>query len=223
MSNAVVLFGDSHAEAAFRDFTKTFPNIVLIDKHHNSKTMFSVGRDKSIIGFRNSTVEQIKSFQKAVLCFVFGEIDCRCHIHLQRRRFGRDEDEVIEQLVSAYLRTINALTSALQNCRVVIFGVSPPAPSEDQLPTFKYKGAESVRNFTPFFGTNSTRLRYTKKVNEQLAARCREFNFIYFNPYEEYTDPSTGLMREDCADESRIHIKDGAKLQQLFAARVLNV
>jgi len=62
--------------------------------------MFRIGRDNIIINYDKS-----HHTKDDIICIVYGEIDCRCHIRRQILN-GRDEDAIIEELVHNYFKTI---------------------------------------------------------------------------------------------------------------------
>ena len=150
-------------------------------------TMYRVGRDKEILEFDAS-----EHNEQSILCFVYGEIDCRCHIHKQILR-GRNEDDIIRELVTNYM---GALQQTIQDhMRIIVVGVIPPTTRSE------YEGVhgslvESERqyihgvdkqNLVPFLGTEAERVRYTTKVNALLEELCATHGYIYFNPYAYYT------------------------------------
>ena len=89
------IFGDSHACASFKNLQVPHENM-----YQNSITMFRIGRDNTII---NYNLDMDITRNTILLCY--GEVDCRCHIGKQVN-LGRNEDTVINELVSDYFKTI---------------------------------------------------------------------------------------------------------------------
>ena len=115
-----------------------------------SKTMHGVGKSRVIPKFdaREHTPESI-------ICFVFGEVDCRCHIKRQKDT-GRDEDEIVRELVQRYFAVILRSISSFK--KIVVVGVIPPARYKD----FPHDGE------WPVLGTDEERVRFTRKVNKLM-------------------------------------------------------
>ena len=161
------IFGDSHALFSFKGLAIPHQN-----RHQISITMHRIGRDKLIV---NYTPDIDLLDNTIVICY--GEVDCRCHVGKQIL-FGRNEDEVIQELVSSYFRTISQISKA----HIIIVGVIPPVSQEEHE---KIHGP--ISHEFPFVGTNEDRIRYTQKVNEKLKNYSLKNDYIYFNPYEYYT------------------------------------
>ena len=92
------IYGDSHAKNNFKNL-----NLPHRDLHQNSITMFRIGRDNCIMNFNNREHDQ-----NSIICLVYGEVDCRCHIQRQIN-LGRNEDEVIYEVVDNYFKTIQKI------------------------------------------------------------------------------------------------------------------
>jgi len=175
----IFLYGDSHAERSFKGLQLPF-----VDCHCNSITMHRIGRDGIIINFDPS-----QHTKDSVLCFAYGEVDCRCHVQKQIN-LGRDENEVISELVQAYFCT---LKKNIQTCRaVIIVGVLPPTDREEC-------------EF-PVAGSDEDRVRFTRKLNRLLKSYCSQVGYIYLAPYSHYTRED-GLMIRELSDEN-VHLGD---------------
>ena len=85
-------------------------------------------------------------------------------------------DDVIQELVNNYIRTIQNNTIDI-DVKIIIVGVIPPTKQNDY---------EILHEF-PFVGTDEDRVRYTNKVNKLLEEISNYNNYIYFNPYSYYT------------------------------------
>ena len=91
----IFIYGDSHACFSFKNIT-----IPVINKYEFSLTMFRIGRDNVIINFDSNDLDETN-----IYCFNYGEVDCRCHIQRQINS-GREEDDIITELVDRYFLTI---------------------------------------------------------------------------------------------------------------------
>lgn len=175
----IYIYGDSHA-------CNSFDSLPL--KHENcycsSITMFRIGRDNIIINFNKDI---IKSNDTIVL--VYGEVDCRCHIHRQIN-LGHNEDSVINDLVNKYFQTIQNNTKDI-DVNIIIVGVIPPTRKED----YEFFN-KKVNNEFPFIGTDEDRVRYTNKVNKLLEELSIQNKFIYFDPYDYYKNIDGTLNHE---------------------------
>jgi len=164
------LYGDSHCDNCFK-------NLKLEHKNFwQSITMYRVGRDNKIINFVDS--------KNIVL--VYGEIDCRTNIGKQIN-LGRNEDEIIETLITNYFKTI-ANTSF---DKIIIVGIIPPTKQNDYE---KIHGP--ILHKHPFVHSDEDRVRYTKKMNHLLNEYCNKYNYIYFNPFDYYTREDGTLKYE---------------------------
>jgi hypothetical protein len=67
----IYLFGDSHARFSFKNM-----NLEHKDLHTSGVTMFRIGRDNQI-----PLINNIHINVSDIIVFVYGEVDCRCHIH----------------------------------------------------------------------------------------------------------------------------------------------
>ena len=182
------VFGDSHAEFNMKGFPL---------QHHNlrqySITMHRIGRDNTIVNFINFFNNPASTF----LLF-YGEVDCRCHIGKQIA-LGRKLDEIIEELVGNYFRTIsNNIKSYKQ---IIIGSVTPPTRKE------KYESNHGpVTHGFPFIGTDEERSLYTRLVNEKMKEYCDKYNYTFLDLTPYYADED-GMMIFEKSD-TRVHIKD---------------
>jgi len=192
----IYIYGDSHANFNFKNLNLPHKNY-----YHNSITMHRIGRDNIIINFNRNQIKE-----KDTIVLVYGEVDCRCHIHRQIK-LGKEEDEVISELVSSYFRTIQNNVSL--HTKVIIVGIVPPT----------YKPIEETSDddqtrILPIIGTNEERVRYTYKVNILLEEMANAHNYVYFNPHSYYTS-SEGTMKPELS-ENCVHIGNNTYLLEKF-------
>jgi hypothetical protein len=190
------LYGDSHARFSFKGLTLPY-----IDRHEASITMFRIGRDNHLINFNPNEHDNT-----SILCFVYGEVDCRCHIQRQID-LGRLEDKVVEELVTNYINTIKSGVKSYK--KIIITGVIPPTNQND----FEQQNGPIEHEF-PFVGNEESRVRYTNKVNHLLQEHCKENNFIYFNPYLHYTRDD-GTLKYELSDRI-VHLGDTTYFLERF-------
>lgn len=192
----IYLYGDSHANKGFQNLPFPFQN-----RHCASITMFRVGRDNMIINHNPQEVND-----KDTVLLAYGEVDCRCHIQRQINS-GRNEDDVICELISNYFRTIR--NNIHPQAKVVIVSI---------IPTTKQSELESIHgpitHAFPFVGTDEDRVRYTVKMNHLLEKNANQNGYYFFSPYAHCTNPDGTLcfeMSDTCG-----HLKDATLLLEQF-------
>ena len=80
--------------------------------------MFRISRDNIIINFDKDKIIN----ENDIIILSYGEIDCRCHIQRQINN-GRNEDDIINDLVNKYFITIK--NNVVKKCKIIIVGVIP--------------------------------------------------------------------------------------------------
>jgi hypothetical protein len=182
------IYGDSHGKFCFQNLP-----IPFYDRHNSSITMFRIGRDNAIVNFNN-----IEHDENSIICLVYGEVDCRCHIQRQIN-LGRNEDEVIRELVDNYFKTVQNNVTVFK--KIIVVGVMPPTKQSD----YENLYGPITHDF-PFVGHDLDRVRYTNKVNMHIEQNCANCGYIYFNPFDFYTRPD-GTLKYELSDLlSLIHI-----------------
>jgi hypothetical protein len=193
----IYIYGDSHAHFSFKNLKLPHNNL-----WRASITMHRIGRDNHIINFANKTNLQSND----IIILAYGEIDCRCHIQRQID-MGRNEDEIINELVTNYMRTIK--NNITETANIIIVGVIPPTIRAD----YEILNGPITHEF-PFVGTDENRIRYTNKVNNSLEAAAKNNNYIYFNPYLYYTRPNGALKHE--LSDLNVHLGDNSHFLESF-------
>jgi hypothetical protein len=201
----IFIYGDSHAYNSFKGLKYDHRNC-----HQNAITMFRIGRDNIIINFNK---DDIRENDILVLCY--GEVDCRCHVQRQINT-GRNEDDVIHELVSSYYQTIvnNINTIANKNVKIIMVGVIPPTKQSD----YESLHGPILHDF-PFVGSDEDRVRYTDKVNKKIEELAKERNFTYFNPYLYYTRKD-GTLRYELSDYI-VHLGNNSYFLKKFYSKIL--
>lgn len=180
----IYIYGDSHADRCFKGLMVHYYNL-----HVPSITMFRIGRDNTIINFNKEHMKK-----NDIIILSYGEVDCRCHIQKQIN-LGKDEDDVINELVYNYFRTIKNNTVDM-NINIIIVGVIPPVRQYE----FEEINGPIIHEF-PFVGTDENRVRYTNKMNKLLEKMSIDNKYIYFNPYSYYTRPD-GTLKFELSDKT---------------------
>jgi hypothetical protein len=138
--------------------------------------------------------------------FVFGEIDCRCHIHKQVN-LGSNYEDVIEELMDSYFRIMLANAKGI---RIIVVSIIPPVKYEDFL------GANPPLDDShpfPFVGSDETRVKITRDMNNGLEERCKKFGFDFLNIYDHYARED-GTLKFELSD-GICHIADNAHVLSL--------
>jgi len=185
--NNIFIYGDSHAHFGFK-------NMSCHNFYEPSITMFRVGRDNKIIKFDNNI-----HTNQSIIVICYGEVDCRCHIKRQID-LGRNEDEIIEALVTNYFNAIKNSVAVYKH--IIVVGIIPPTKVENF--EILHKGVY------PFVGTNEERRRFTNKINELIRQKCGECGYMYFYPYDKYID-TDGYLHYELSDKN-VHVGDNSNI-----------
>ncbi len=195
----VHIFGDSHAVFSFSPDAILKTGVWTIFQNNQRHyipfsihwlgpiTMHRVGRDGLIfLDIRNYNIQE-----KDTIIFVFGEIDVRCHIRKQCELQQCHFNEIIEELVSNYLKTININRAMYKDLHCIIFNIVPPSDAAYN-PDF------------PFYGTLQDRVQITYAINNTLKHFCNyhEIDFLEINDL--FMD-AAGALRKDISDGT-VHI-----------------
>ncbi len=191
------IYGDSHANRSFKNLKLPYN-----DFHSNSITMFRIGRDNIIINFRKQMINT-----DDIIVMVYGEVDCRCHIQRQVD-LGKNEDDVIHELVTKYVNTIKTNTIYL-DVKIIIVGVIPPVKRNDYESIYG-----PILHAFPFVGSDENRVIYTNKVNKLLEEFSNAYNYIFFSPYSYYTRED-GTLKFELSD-STCHLGDNSVFLEKF-------
>jgi len=186
--------GDSHAEM-------TFAGIPGVVTHHlGPRTMYRAGRpgDELLVEAARGiplTVDDV-----VILCF--GEIDCRCHVHVQAALPGRSLDEVVQTLADRYLDRVVSLD--VHGARVGVLSATPPTTA-----------ARTAGNPDfPVAGTDAQRAAYTRQLNLRLQVGCSRRGLLYVDTHSQYQDEN-GMLDVALADWN-VHIKDTQRVEEVL-------
>jgi len=180
----ICLFGDSHI-----GLYRSLPRASF--HHLGGYTMHRVGRD----GVASLRLSDGMIADGEPIGLTFGEIDIRAHVAPQSELPGRSSVTVLDDLLSAYLKTVQALQQRFPRSRICIFMVVPPAGMD-------------FPNFDPQFprkGTDQQRAEWTRSLNAEIARRTPELGFHAIDQYSMFKDAS-GLLDKSCSPDG-VHIR----------------
>ena len=157
----------------------------LIDTMESSKTVdSSVSMTSDVRPIAPNIIEPIETIYNGlqsdidindIIIYQFGEVDCRCHIGKQLL-LNRDLNDIIEDLISKYIDSININLKQFSNSSIKIIICSIP-PTMDK--EFYEKLHGPITHEFPFVGDNIQRSIYTKLMNNTLKKYCNLNNFYY--------------------------------------------
>lgn len=173
MSNRPTIFtvGDSHAWHAWLKI----PNVVTGTV--GPMLMYSFGRDKPLL------TQHIPL--DSILCFCWGEIDCRCHVHKYQ-----PWQQAVDSIVEEYFKAIDLNVERRDSKLVWIYNVVPPIRNARESPSF------------PFLGTLEERIEYVRRMNQRLS----ETKYTFIDLQDEYAN-SDGSMKDGISD-LHVHVED---------------
>jgi hypothetical protein len=195
----IVSLGDSHCQIVAGESG-------MVVTHLGPVTMHRAGRPGEMVALIDQWSYQHRkgwtrlrigiAGSRDVILLSFGEIDIRCHVGKQLAN-GRVLDEIIETLVTAYIRRASEL-GAEHGCRVAVLGIVPPS----DLP-----GNESF----PVVGTIGDRLLWTHMFNESIR-HWSEKNGIHFVAIPSSVANEHGCLRRDLSD-GNVHLGGAAAVR----------
>jgi hypothetical protein len=190
-AGTVYVFGDSQTGVY-----EALPNAVVRTAYGG--TMYGIGRDRAPLVHRLRG----RMGRKATLMFVFGGVDARRHIGAIAEKTGRPLGAIIDDLVDAYLRAIDARRGRRP---VLIVGVLPPAANE------------SLRPKLPTWGEQAERIEIARRLNARLEAGCAGFGFGFVSHFDTYADEAGRQLPGTTYDG--VHLVEGVRAPALAAVR----
>lgn len=157
------IIGDSHALYCFNGIDGRIENI-------NSRTCYRMVRDNVPLHWLNPGDD---------VCFIFGEVDCRCHIGRIADRDNVGRTTVIGELATGYVGWVKSFRESLR-IRPIIASVLPPSDSGDN-PQY------------PFYGTLDDRISITKRFNLFVKMLCEDHQILFLDLYGHYANPDGSL------------------------------
>lgn len=173
------IFGDSHASQQ-HSYWKDTEKYKFIDYWLGPKLMYSFGRDKlRLLNIKNYSV-----VDGDIVCFSFGEIDCRCHVH-KHITDTQPYQYIIDTLVDQYMNAIKLNTKEYTNLTTLINMIPPPL-----------KSPQKHCDEFPFLGTFEDRKLYVEYCNKKLKELSDKNGFIFIDIYDKYIDKEGALKVE---------------------------
>lgn len=192
------VFGDSHASAKYSAWGKINLNINIKTHHVGPKLMYSFGRDKlKMLDISNYGVKD-----NDIVCFCFGEIDCRNHIH--KHVNNQTYQEIIHNITQSYIDAIKLNVKNYTNLKVLIYNVLPPAE----------KAITRDNKTFPFLGTDNERIMYTQYMNQCLEKLSIDNEYCFVNIYNDVAT-SSGLIDPNKTD-GNVHLIKGEELEKFL-------
>lgn len=183
-------YGDSHASSEHGGWgTISIKGLSFNTNWLGPKLMYSFSKDKKKV------VRDVD--QNDIICFCFGEIDCRCHIN----KFEPNWEETIDVLVKNYFETIKLNVGLHNPSLVYVYNVVPPIEREKP----KNLGLEG-KSILPSLGTDEDRKKYTIYMNSKLKEFCKINGYIFLDVYNKYIDKN-GFLIDELSDNN-CHIKN---------------
>tara|TARA_Y100000389_G_scaffold204655_1_gene258614 strand:- start:5681 stop:6286 length:606 start_codon:yes stop_codon:yes gene_type:complete len=186
-------FGDSHSSAILSGW-----NIIPNAKCNHISPAFlcyTLGIQK----LKKLNIMNYNVKENDTVCFCFGEIDCRNHIH---KHITKDKpfQKIIDEIVDNYFIAIDLNIKQFNNLKVCVYNIVPPG---------KYRPVSSDHPY-PYLGTDEDRKKYYLYFNIKLKEKCKEYNYIFFDIYDKCIDQygflSNKISKDGC------HLNFGGKI-----------
>ena len=130
-----------------------------------------------------------------IVCFCFGEIDCRTHMYKHKDNYR----EVIDKIIENYFYAISTFTSDTVTTMVM------------SVPPISHRCHEVCLHEFPIMGTDNERREYVLYFNSQLKKYCDIYGYVYFDVYGLYCED--GYLKQELSD-GYVHIKDSSLMKQ---------
>ena len=190
------IYGDGHANHGFKNLS-----IPYNDYHDSSVSMHRVGRYNTIVNLNNNDHDS-----NSIICLVYGELDCRSIIQ-RHIDMGRDENDVISDLVINYFLTIARNIQISK--KIIVTAIIPPTRQNE----YETEHGPILGEFS-FVGSDEDRVRYTKKINSLMKDLCISNEYIYFDPFDFYKNED-GTLKHELSDNG-VHIGDNGYFIEEF-------
>lgn len=136
----------------------------------------------------------------AIVCFCWGEIDCRCHVFQHP-----PVEKCIVDLAKEYGEAISHNVKGRDPKKVWVYNVVPPP-----------ENPAGENEAFPFRGSAKDRLYFVRLLNLELEQLCEHFGYTFLNVYERYADRK-GYLNMDLSD-GHVHIADEKPLKEWIDA-----
>ena len=175
--------GDSHSINGWPRVR--VPGLQVSTHEIGPKLMYSFGRD----GLDCCDIKKWGVKEGEIVCFCFGEIDCRRHV----RKHGEYKPQ-IDAMVEKYLQAIKENVDRYENLTTWVYNVPPTAKSKH------FKNPEF------FLGSDDIRLTFVNYTNKKLAEACEEYGYTFVNVKDKYSNED-GFMNMSMSDGG-VHVTD---------------
>lgn len=152
------VFGDSHASDIHSGW-KIIPNIKCI--HLPGLLCYTFGK----YNLEKLNIEKHNVQNNDTVCFCFGEIDCRNHVHKHITK-EKTYQIIIDEIIDNYFNAISINIKQYSKLNVCVYNVVPPGRKKNLGPNHNY----------PYLGTDDERKQYYLYFNNQLKKKCLENN-----------------------------------------------
>ena len=184
--------GDSHSGKGW----ERIPNVKV---HHLGPILCHSFGDK---GLNRVNIKKLSVTEGDSVCFCFGEIDCRCHVHNHSLN-GKNYKEIINNLTNNYFNAIHQNENLYKNIKIFVYNVVPPLKDNHRV-VIKHK---TINDYGfPFVGSQDDRLKYVTYFNECLDKKCKEYGYNFIDVYDEYSNEDK-FMKIEYSD-NHVHIKN---------------
>jgi len=182
------IVGDSHA---INGWKFSLPNLQINCNELGPFTMSRFGLEK--LNLLNITAKGVN--EGDVVCFSFGEIDCR--MHLTKPQNFKIYKELVEELVIRYFEAIKMNVDQYKNLITLVFNI---------VPTSRIEQLQNYNNSDfPHLGSNEERKIIRLYMNRKLKEYCEKYNYIFLDVYDKYCDKE-GFLDPELSDKYAVHI-----------------
>jgi len=198
-------FGDSHSYYPWNSI-KTKELIIKIH-HIGPKTCAAFGLEKlNVLNIKNN----FDVNEGDVVCFCFGEIDCRAHL-CQTKNF-KIHKILIDEIVSHYFEAIKVNVEQYKNLIVLVYNVVPVYKVDSRI----ILSEPTKANPYPFVGSNEERKEVTLYMNSKFKEYCEKYNYMFFDVYDKYCDEEGFLNLKFKTNDNTVHIGNGIYITEFL-------
>ena len=165
-------FGDSHASREHSVWTFALPDPHKLSTHWLGPVLMHSFGTRGL----PAALSSYGVVPNDWVCFCFGEIDCRCHVH-KHVTDSYPYQAVIDELICRYMARIAETVATVPDIRVAVYMVPPPVQ----------KDIVASNAAFPFLGSDEDRVAYTRYANAALQVACTLYNYAFVNAYDAYT------------------------------------
>lgn len=151
---------------------------------------------------RKSLIHVLNSIpRESYVLLSFGEIDCRAHLIKQKEIQKRPIEELVDECVNRYFKTINWVVS--QGFKVIVYAV----PATCNIDIFE-KNNEEIP--LVHYGSFKERNYATKLFNDTLKKLCEENKIMFLSIFDYLVDENGRTKKEEFYVDS-VHLNQKAR------------